>query len=164
MNNYTFKVTPDPKGSPNSKPLPAPPPKEEQEKLAEPCPPSIPGPCPPNMPGPCPPGMPEPVYPPVTPIIPSPPSFGLPPIYPQYPEYPGQPGYPVVPGYPIYSIRVAHSYTPWQYYNVVYGPREALDKGTMFPELFQPQGVYGPCEGPQPCKAIFPWGGAPYGC
>jgi hypothetical protein len=33
----------------------------------------------------------------------------------------------------------------------------------MFPELFQPQGVYGPCEGPQPCYTYFPGGGVPYG-
>lgn len=192
MNSYIFKVTPDPKGSPNNKPLAAPPPavmpsetpsaeapiKEEQKltepcppkapepcppKAPEPCPPKAPEPCPPKAPGPCPPVMPEPLYPPIAPIAPPPP-FDQPPVFPVFPEYPGQPMFPVQPGYPVYSLRLAHSYTPWQYYNVVFSPREALSKGTMFPELYQPQGVYGPCEGPEPCKAVFPWGGVPYGC
>lgn len=168
MNSYIFKVTPDPKGSPNNRPSAAPPPPatpsetpsaeaplKDEQKLTEPCPP--------NPPGPCPPDMPEPLYPPVAPIAP-PPAFDQPPFFPQFPEYPGQPMFPVQPGYPVYSLRLAHSYTPWQYYNVVFSPREALSKGTMFPELYQPQGVYGPCEGPEPCKAVFPWGGVPYGC
>lgn len=34
---------------------------------------------------------------------------------------------------------LAHSYTPWQYYKKAFSPAEALNKGTLFPELY---GVY----------------------
>lgn len=34
---------------------------------------------------------------------------------------------------------LAHSYTPWQFYNKAYSPAMALKKGTLFPELY---GVY----------------------
>ena len=36
-------------------------------------------------------------------------------------------------------ILLAHAYVPWQVYNQAFCPREALMKGTLFPELF---GVY----------------------
>lgn len=35
--------------------------------------------------------------------------------------------------------RLAHAYVPWQSYEKAYGPREALTKGTLFPDLW---GVY----------------------
>ena len=60
--------------------------------------------------------------------------------------------------------RLAHAYVPCQYYNVIYSTDEALCKGTIFPELVQPQGTYGPCEGREPCYTYFPEGGVPYGC
>ena len=34
---------------------------------------------------------------------------------------------------------LAHSYVPWQCYRQAFSPREALKKGTLFPELW---GVY----------------------
>ncbi len=34
---------------------------------------------------------------------------------------------------------LAHAYVPWQQYDNAFSPREALMKGTLFPELF---GVY----------------------
>jgi len=68
----------------------------------------------------------------------------------------------VSPFMPPY-FRLAHAYVPWQYINSVFPSAEALCKGTLFPELHMPQGQYGPCEGPRPCKVYF-GGGAPYGC
>jgi len=69
---------------------------------------------------------------------------------------------PAVPGLPGYTVRpsLGHAYVPWQFYGGVYNPQEALSKGTLFPELNQPQGEYGPCEGPKPCKLVNPRGGA----
>lgn len=37
------------------------------------------------------------------------------------------------PGY-----RLAHAYVPFQVLKEIYGPREALCKGTLFPELHMP--------------------------
>jgi hypothetical protein len=37
------------------------------------------------------------------------------------------------------GMQLAHSYVPWQCYEQAFCPREALMKGTLFPELF---GVY----------------------
>lgn len=37
------------------------------------------------------------------------------------------------------GMRLAHSYVPWQFYRQAFSPQEALDKGTLFPELY---GVY----------------------
>jgi hypothetical protein len=34
---------------------------------------------------------------------------------------------------------LAHSYVPWQFYKCAFSPKEALMKGTLFPELW---GVY----------------------
>lgn len=31
---------------------------------------------------------------------------------------------------------LAHAYVPWQYYEQAFSPREALMKGTLFPELW----------------------------
>jgi hypothetical protein len=39
------------------------------------------------------------------------------------------------------SMCLAHAYVPWQFYHKAFSPREALCKGTLFPELF---GVYKP--------------------
>lgn len=36
---------------------------------------------------------------------------------------------------------LAHAYVPWQFYHEAFSPREALHKGTLFPELY---GVYVP--------------------
>lgn len=43
---------------------------------------------------------------------------------------------------------LARAYVPFQIMNQVYSPKEALDKGTLFPELYRPyhmegKGVYG---------------------
>ncbi|MDD4665981.1 MAG: spore coat associated protein CotJA [Clostridia bacterium] len=83
------------------------------------------------------------------------------PMVPMPPQMPCPPG-----GYgmgPSPDFRLAHAYVPWQYYNAVFSPAEALHRGTLFPELCMPQGEYGPCEGPRPCKVYF-GGGVPYGC
>jgi len=175
LKNFTFKVIPVQPGQPNKvgpapsvptysppaapqEPCPAPAPCPVAPVTPMPCPPLMPaptpGPCPPTLPMPCPPQTPCPM-PPMG-AFPYPPCPGPSP-YPQYPQY------PVAPAYPSPPFRLAHAYVPWQFYNVVYCPTEALDKGTLFPELFQPQGIYGPCEGPQPCHTYFPKGGGSYG-
>ncbi|MBZ4653216.1 MAG: Spore coat associated protein (CotJA) [Peptococcaceae bacterium] len=187
MRNFTFKVIPVPPEPPRknggkventedcpapSKPYP-PPPQAPMPYPPKPCPPPPESvlPAPPEAPLPTP-----PLYPPYTPppscpspVLPTPPGVPLPcpPTYPPYPA-PGLPTPPEMPApypptYPPPPFRLAHAYVPWQYYNVVYSPAEALDKGTLFPELYQPQGEYGPCEGPQPCHSVFLRGGASYG-
>lgn len=167
--------------------------KEEQQAIPqEPCPPlkkpPVLPPCPPISPMPKPPMAPPcppiaPILPPCPPIAPMPEFPELPimqppiapgcpgfaPISPYYstpgcPPFPQiPPQYPTQPGYACPSVRLAHACVPPQTYNVVYSPAEALNKGTLFPELFQPQGIYGPCEGPNPCHMYFSWGGVPYG-
>lgn len=150
MRNFTFKVIPDPQGPPNSKTQSNFQPEGNSAwKPDANCPPS----------------------PPYSPIAPLPPIEQLPPLEPIAPfmpnlPFPGafpfpspQPLIPVLPGYTI-TPWVAHAYVPWQFYAMVYNPSEALFNGTLFPELNQPQGEYGPCEGPQPCKMVYPRGGA----
>lgn len=162
-------------------------PTPEKPPVLPPCPPAAPMPEPPQSPimqpplvpiiPPCPPvaPMPEPPMappcPPMAPIMQPPmaPEFpGFAPISPYYsapgcPPFPQvPPQYPIQPGYPCQQVRLAHACVPPQTYNVVYSPAEALDKGTLFPELFQPQGIYGPCEGPNPCHMYFSWGGVPH--
>lgn len=178
MRNFTFKVIP----------VPPEPSKKNGGKVenTEGCPaPYKPYPPPPQAPMPCPPQKPCPTPP--EPVLPAPPETPLPcpptyspyPPYPQYPSsvlpsppemslpypptYPSYPPHAYPPPYPQPPFRLAHAYVPWQYYNVVYSPAEALSKGTLFPDLYQPQGEYGPCEGPQPCSLVFPRGGASYG-
>ncbi|HOV80851.1 MAG TPA: spore coat associated protein CotJA [Bacillota bacterium] len=34
--------------------------------------------------------------------------------------------------------RLAQAYVLWQKYGMVFGPAEALEKGTIFPELYSP--------------------------
>jgi hypothetical protein len=102
---------------------------------------------------------------PMPPQMPCPPEgYGMSPC-PMPPMAPGCPQYPTysAPPFTCPYFRLAHSYVPWQHYNIVYSPAEALHKGTLFPELCMPQGEYGPCEGPRPCKVYF-GGGVPYGC
>lgn len=36
-------------------------------------------------------------------------------------------------------VMLAHAYVPWQNYDSAFSPKEALSKGTLFPELW---GVY----------------------
>ncbi len=36
------------------------------------------------------------------------------------------------------SVQLAQAYVPWQRYGVTYSPQEALEKGTLFPELYRP--------------------------
>ncbi len=36
------------------------------------------------------------------------------------------------------NMLLAHSYVPWQYYDKAFSPKEALMKGTLFPELYGP--------------------------
>ncbi|MGI6588119.1 MAG: spore coat associated protein CotJA [Peptococcia bacterium] len=182
MKNFTFKVFPVPsglenkqeeQGAMNSIEQPGVPKADalEPETAKKPCP--SPSPLPPKMP--CPPMTPIPVPPqmpcppmgpmPMPPQMPCPPEgYGMSPC-PMPPMAPGCPQYPMysAPPFTCPYFRLAHSYVPWQYYNIVFSPEEALHKGTLFPELCMPQGKYGPCEGPRPCKVYF-GGGAPYGC
>lgn len=39
-------------------------------------------------------------------------------------------------------MRLATAYVPWQRYGRTFSPREALMKGTLFPELYQPYGKH----------------------
>lgn len=41
------------------------------------------------------------------------------------------------------SLPLAYSYTPLQQIDTVYDNETALSKGTIFPELYKPKGVYG---------------------
>lgn len=150
-----------------------------------PCPPMAPGatpygptepwamaPCPP-LEGPmmpCPPMEPCPMVPPCPPMGPGATPYGqMPPGMPYQPYAPGNfemgyPQYPAMaaPPFTCPYFRLAHAYVPWQYFNVIYSPAEGHAKGTIFPELFMPQGQYGPCEGPRPCRLAF-GGGVPCG-
>lgn len=36
------------------------------------------------------------------------------------------------------EMMLAHAYVPWQVYDKAFSPREALMKGTLFPELYGP--------------------------
>ncbi|MBC8014928.1 MAG: spore coat associated protein CotJA [Sporomusaceae bacterium] len=36
------------------------------------------------------------------------------------------------------GMMLAHAYVPWQMYDQAFSPREALIKGTLFPELYGP--------------------------
>jgi hypothetical protein len=168
---------------PPKEPIPCPPcpPKESM-----PCPPKESMPCPPMpMPSPCPPQ--EPIH--EEPMMPCPPMpcpqmpCPCPPMEPMCPQMPcpcppmpcpfGESGMmmPICPPHSGHSappftcpyFRLAHAYVPWQCLNTVYSPAEALCNGTLFPELNMPQGQYGPCEGPRPCKVYF-GGGVPHGC
>jgi hypothetical protein len=172
LKNFTFKVFPTPLGLENKqeeqvalKPIwqpivPAADAMEPETAKKKPCPPCSPSPVPPQMP--CPPMGPMPVPPP----MPCPPMGSMPPQMP-CPMVPMPPQMPCPPGGygmgPSPDFRLAHAYVPWQYYNAVFSPAEALHRGTLFPELCMPQGEYGPCEGPRPCKVYF-GGGVPYGC
>lgn len=44
----------------------------------------------------------------------------------------------VIPGPGVGNLRLAHAYVPFQYYSNNYQPREALMKGTLYPELYMP--------------------------
>lgn len=35
-------------------------------------------------------------------------------------------------------LRLAEAYIPYQRYGRIFNPREALEKGTLFPELYRP--------------------------
>lgn len=50
-----------------------------------------------------------------------------------FPKGYGYPGYPVLP-----QLELATAHVPWQRFTRVYSPWEALEKGTLFPELFKP--------------------------
>ena len=189
MKNYTFKVFPTPSGLENNTPAddtpadipvdffapytsgPCPkPPKFSPGPGLGPCPGPSPAPCPPMMPVPMPPPMPcPPIFTPDPAPCPGAPCPGAPcpgapcpgapcPMTPGYlqPQYPGY----AAPPFTCPYFRLAHAYVPWQYYNAIYSPAEALEKGTLFPELCMPQGQYGPCEGPCPCRLSF-GGGVP---
>ncbi len=137
MRNYTFKVRPRPEKPEN---------KEVKEEAGPQGPMQFPfgGPCPPK------PVMPKPEPPQIP--CPEPPQIPCPEMpYYQPSPMPYQPymEYPYMPEYQMCPERLAHAYVPWQYYNVIYSPGEGLEKGTIFPELFMPKGVYG-------------YGGAPY--
>ena len=160
MRNFTFKVIPDPQGPPNSKIQPSPRPEEKSILTqSEKCPPLCPSieEMPPlgQMP-PFPPILPFEQMPPFEPVAPFMPDSPFPGVFPN----PGfQPIIPVLPGYTT-TPWLAHAYVPWQFYATSYNPTEALFNGTLFPELNMPQGEYGPCEGPKPCKMVYPRGGA----
>jgi len=36
------------------------------------------------------------------------------------------------------KLRLARAYIPWQKYGPTYSPREALERGTLFPDLYSP--------------------------
>ena len=36
------------------------------------------------------------------------------------------------------SVKLAQAYVPWQRYGAIYSPQEALEKGTLFPDLYRP--------------------------
>lgn len=38
------------------------------------------------------------------------------------------------------KMRLATAYVPWQCYGRLFSPREALMRGTLFPDLYQPYG------------------------
>ncbi|MEW6275242.1 MAG: spore coat associated protein CotJA [Bacillota bacterium] len=38
----------------------------------------------------------------------------------------------------VASVKLAQAYVPWQRYGVTFSPQEALEKGTLFPELYRP--------------------------
>ncbi|HHX51144.1 MAG TPA: spore coat associated protein CotJA [Clostridia bacterium] len=61
------------------------------------------------------------------PLPPRPP-FGYPPI-------PPGPGPECPPG-----MELAQAYVPWQTFGRTFSPQEALQKGTLFPELYRPYG------------------------
>jgi len=60
----------------------------------------------------------------------------------QYFQHPGYPGMPVYPGTPGFSgdmgIALATAYVPPQVFRNMYSLTEALNKGTLFPELYRP--------------------------
>ncbi|MFY9175278.1 MAG: spore coat associated protein CotJA [Peptococcia bacterium] len=74
-----------------------------------------------------------------------------PPYQPHFSFPKPDPVVPVLPGYEVRPV-LAHAYVPWQFNATSFSQEVALEKGTMFPELLQPQGKYGPCEGPSPCR------------
>lgn len=37
-----------------------------------------------------------------------------------------------------FPVKLATAYVPWQHYGAIYSPAEALEKGTLFPELYRP--------------------------
>ncbi|GAW93104.1 spore coat associated protein CotJA [Calderihabitans maritimus] len=57
-----------------------------------------------------------------------------------YPYPPGMPGeYPWKPPMELPpGIKLAEAYVPWQKYTKTFSPGEALQKGTLFPELYRP--------------------------
>lgn len=40
------------------------------------------------------------------------------------------------------KLRLATAYVPWQRYGRLFSPREALMRGTLFPDLYQPYGKH----------------------
>ncbi|MFZ5649469.1 MAG: spore coat associated protein CotJA [Bacillota bacterium] len=51
---------------------------------------------------------------------------------------PGITDAPKVPGPAIPGMELARAYVPYQRYGPTYPPREALEKGTLFPDLYRP--------------------------
>ncbi|MFZ5647135.1 MAG: spore coat associated protein CotJA [Bacillota bacterium] len=45
---------------------------------------------------------------------------------------------PEIPGPVLPSMELARAYVPYQRYGPTYLPREALEKGTLFPDLYRP--------------------------
>lgn len=37
-----------------------------------------------------------------------------------------------------YPLQLAVAYVPWQNYGAIFSPEEALEKGTLFPDLYRP--------------------------
>ncbi|HBV98726.1 MAG TPA: hypothetical protein DEF36_17050 [Desulfotomaculum sp.] len=69
----------------------------------------------------------------------------IPPTAPGYPKIPapaldGQSGYGPEKEYQfeLERLKLARAYIPWQRYGPTYSPREALERGTLFPELYSP--------------------------
>lgn len=63
-----------------------------------------------------------------------PPPDMMPPISPERDMMPPKPSVPE-----SMCFQLAHAYVPWQHYTPpFFSPVEALEKGTMFPDLYQP--------------------------
>ena len=79
--------------------------------------------------------MPEPMMEPEPMLMPEPMMVPEPEMMPMAEEMPAE----CMCEVPVCGQVLAHSYVPWQQYCRAFSPREALMKGTLFPELF---GVY----------------------
>lgn len=63
-------------------------------------------------------------------------------MYQNYPYQAAPEGHGAVGIYPIpfmpLCVYLANAYVPYQYFGQLFGPEEALEKGTLFPDLYSP--------------------------